>query len=191
MGLFTIVYLPLLPIIDQINLRMDLKKALLRDHSRAQAAKIADYVANKEALFKELVEVYLAGPYRITQRAAWPLSICVERHPRLIKPHLSRILGYLDTPGIPDAVKRNTIRLLQFVDIPGSYYGRVAKICFNYLGNRKEPVAVRVFSMTVLSHITRNEPELKRELGIIIEDHLPYATPGFVSRARKVLKEIK
>ena len=52
---------------------MDLKKAILKEHSRAQAAKIADYVGNNEARFKELVHVYLAGPYRITQRAAWPL----------------------------------------------------------------------------------------------------------------------
>jgi hypothetical protein len=60
---------------------MDLRKAILKGHTRDQATKIADYVGNNEALFKELVDVYLAGPYRITHRAAWPLSICVECYP--------------------------------------------------------------------------------------------------------------
>lgn len=169
---------------------MDLKKAILKDHSRAQATKIADYVGNNEALFKELVDIYLAGPYRITQRAVWPLSICIEHYPSLINPHLRRTLDFLDTPGIHNAVKRNTIRLLQFVKIPRGYYGRVIEKCFHYLLDKKEAVAVKVFSMTVLSQIARNEPDLKRELKLIIEDHLPFATPGFTSRAKKVLKEI-
>jgi hypothetical protein len=99
-------------------------------------------------------------------------------------------MDYLYTPGIHNAVKRNTMRLLQFAKIPKAYSGQVVEKCFHYLLDKKEAVAVKVFSMTVLSHIVRNEPELKHELRIIIEDYLPYATPGFISRARKVLKEI-
>jgi len=168
---------------------MDLKRAILQRHSKAKATEIADYVGNNGPRFKELVEVYLAGPYRITQRAAWPLSICVERYPDLINPHLKRILDYLGTPGIHDAVKRNIIRLLQFVKIPKQYHGWVADICFNYL-QQKEPVAIKVFSMTVLGYIIMNEPDLKRELRIIIQDQLPFASSAFISRAKKVLKEI-
>lgn len=169
---------------------MDLRREILKEHSRAKATKIADYVGNNEALFKELVEVYLTGPYRITQRAAWPLGICVEHYPDLIKPHFKRILDYLDTPGNHDAVKRNTIRLLQFVDIPKGYHGRIVELCFNSLQHKKEPVAIKVFSMTVLSRIIRHQPTLKSELRIILEDQLPYATPAFISRARKVLKAL-
>ena len=169
---------------------MDLQKVILKEHSRAQATKIADYVGDNTALFKELVEVYLNGPYKITQRAAWPLSLCVENYPKLIKPHLGRILAFLDKPGIHNAVKRNTLRLLQFVTIPKQYHGRVADICFNYLQDKKEPVAVKVFSMTVLSNIIINEPDLRRELRIILEDQLPYASPGYLSRARKILADM-
>lgn len=167
---------------------MDLQKALLKEHSKAQANQIADYVGDNEPIFKELVDVYLAGPYRITQRASWPLTICVERHPELIKPHLNKILKLLNTPSIHDAVKRNTMRLLQFVEIPKIYHGRVADLCFNYLGDKKEPVAVKAVSMTVLAQITEAVPELKRELKMIIEDQLPYSSPGFIARANKVLK---
>lgn len=184
------VYLLLAPIIDQINLRMDLQKALLKDHSKAQASQIADYVGHNRALFKQLVYIYLAGPYGITQRAAWPISICVERHPELAIPHLKTILKHLNKVGIHNAVKRNTMRLLQFVDIPKPYHGRVADICFRYLHDKKAAIAVKACSMTVLTHIVKQEPELGQELRIIIEDRLPYSSPGFAARARKVLKDL-
>ena len=110
---------------------MDLKKMLQKGHSKAHSNAIAYYIGNNANRFKALVEVYLNGPYRITQRAAWPLSICVERWPYLIAPHLKRILDYLHEPDIHDAVKRNTVRLLQFIDIPKSTMARSPKYASN------------------------------------------------------------
>lgn len=169
---------------------MDLTKALLKEHSKAQMTKIVDYVGQNKARFKVLVEVYLAGPYRVTQRAAWPLSYCVERHPSLVIPHLKRLLEFLNKPGIHDAVKRNTLRLLQYCELPKRLHGRVADLCFQYLQSKREPIAVKAFSLTVLQRIVEVQPELGTELKIIIEDQLPYASPAFRSRAMKVLKGI-
>jgi hypothetical protein len=167
---------------------MDFRDSLQKERSKAQTIKMADYVGLNRARFKKLVDVYLAGPYRITQRAAWPLSLCVERHPGLILPHLSQILMHVIKPGIHDAVKRNTVRMLQFIDIPSRYRGKVANLCFGYLQNRKEAIAIRVFSMTVLSKLSMIEPDLRRELELLIEDELPYASPAFRARARATLK---
>ncbi|SHH80223.1 hypothetical protein SAMN04488109_5518 [Chryseolinea serpens] len=169
---------------------MDLTKALLKEHSKAQMTKIVDYVGQNQARFKVLVEVYLAGPYRVTQRAAWPLSYCVERHPDLVKPHLKRLLDFLNKPGIHHAVKRNTLRLLQYIELPKRLQGRVADLCFQYLQGKGEPIAVKAFSLTVLQRILEEQPELGSELKIIIEDQLAYASPAFRSRAMKVLKVI-
>lgn len=170
---------------------MDLKKLLAKEHSKDVVIRIVKYVGTDKNRFFDLVSVYLQGPYRITQRAAWPLSYCVEAHPELVKPHLKLLLNFLEKPGIHNAVKRNTVRLLQFVAIPVRYHDRVLSLCFQYLQNKKEPVAVKVFAMTVLSRLVTEYPDLKNELRIIIEDQLPYATPAFCSRAQKILKEMK
>jgi hypothetical protein len=170
---------------------MDLRTALLKEHSRNQTLKIADYVGLSEPRFKELVDVYLAGPYRITQRSAWALSLCVERYPHLLKPHFKRILDHLKTPGVHNAAKRNTIRLLQFVEVPKVHFGRVADLCFGYLRDNKEAVAIRVFSMSVLNNLARREPDLLGELRITIEDRMHSSSPAFRSRASKILREIK
>jgi hypothetical protein len=170
---------------------MDLRKEILKEHSKRQTTKLVDYVGNNPTRFKALVNVFFAGPYRVTQRAAWPISICVEKHPRLVGPHLKKMLDYLKKPDIPDSVKRNTVRLLQHIEIPKRLHGRVADVCFGYLQNRKERVAVRVFSMSVLGEVAHHNPALKNELRLIIEDEQPYASAGFISRARKVLKKLK
>jgi hypothetical protein len=170
---------------------MDLQKEILREHSKAQALKIVRYVGTNPSRFAILVAVFLEGPYRVTQRAAWPLTICAEEHPPLIAPHLKKILAFVGKPGVHDAVKRNTMRLLQFVDIPRALQGAVADLCFLYLQNKTEAVAVRVFAMTVLGKIAKTNPELKHELMLLIEDGLPYGTAAFHSRAKKVMKELK
>lgn len=166
---------------------MDIRQQLLKGHSKLNIHKIVDFVGVDPIRFEQLISVFLSGPYRVTQRAAWPVSRCVERHPQLIKPHLGVVLKFLRKPDIHDAVKRNIIRLLQFVDIPEKYQGRVLDICFDFLQDKKEPVAIQVFSMTVIFNITGDKPEIRKELITIIEDILPYASAGFRSRANKLM----
>ncbi|HEY8936634.1 MAG TPA: hypothetical protein VIM65_15505 [Cyclobacteriaceae bacterium] len=169
---------------------MNLKVELLKGNSRAQVDRVVNYIGDNPKRFEQLIKIYLEGPYRITQRASWPMSYCVEAHPMLITPHLKTLLDYLKKPGIHDAVKRNTIRLLQFAPIPKRYYGRIADICFGYLENRKEAVAIKAFSMTVLARIIKDEPDLRKSLQLLIEDQMPYATAAFKVRARNVLKQM-
>ena len=170
---------------------IDLKKTLEKDVTKADCLKIVRYIGNDAGKFRELVSVFLAGPYRVTQRAAWPLSYCVREHPALVRPHLSKILTHLKKPGIHDAVKRNTMRLLQFIDVPVATQGRVADICLGYLLDTKEPIAIRVFSMTVLANIARTQLDIKNELIPIIEDEMPFASAAFRSRGQKILKQLK
>jgi len=167
---------------------MDIKRQILKEQSKANCKLISNYIGNDKKRFAELVKVYLAGPYRVTQRAAWPISNCVEAFPGLIQPHLNTILNFLKQPDTHVAVRRNTVRLLQFIHIPKKFQGRVVEICFNFLKDKKEAIAVKAFSLTVLDNLSKIEPELKNELRIIIEDQLPYATAAFRVRAKKILK---
>jgi hypothetical protein len=45
--------------------------------------------------------------------------------------------------------------------------------------------------MTVLANLAKKLPELKNELVPLIEDQMPFGSAGFISRGRKVLKELK
>jgi len=168
---------------------MDIKAELLAEHSKTQAQRITDYIGNSQKRFDELMRLFLEEEYRVTQRAAWVVQFAAEAHPKLLKKHLKKVVENLNNP-VNDAVKRNTLRILQFWDLPENLQGIAAEICFGFLDDPKEAVAIRVFSMTVLYNICVKEPELANELRLVIEDHLPHGTAGFKSRGKKTLKAL-
>lgn len=170
---------------------MNLVATLSKEHSAAMRRRVVKYIGNNPKRFADLVDVFLTGPYRITQRAAWPLSFCVEEHPGLARPHLGKLIRFMDQPGTHDAVRRNILRLMADVDIPPSLQGKAADSSLRFLADTSQPVAVRCFAMSVLGNIASYHPELSNEIIPIIEEQLPYATPGFRSRAKRVLHALK
>lgn len=170
---------------------MDLKAAILKEHSKAQALLIRDYIGNNQVLFDELMTHFFSNEYRITQRAAWIVNHCVEKYPFLINSHLERMVHNLARPKLHDAVKRNTVRILQSVDLPEELLGPLVDYCFKFLLDPKEAVAIRVFSMQILYNICKKEPELADELRIVIEEFMPHGTAGFRSRGKKILKGLQ
>jgi hypothetical protein len=169
---------------------MDLLKLLREEHSKKQTDRIANYIGDDQKRFAELINLFFKGEYRITQRAAWPMSYCVRRHPELILPYFKPLLDNLARKDIHIAVIRNTVRLLQDVDIPKRYHGRVMSTCFEFIQSPETPIAVKAFSLTILSHLAVDYPEIRGELKLIIEEQWEHATAAFRSRARKILKEI-
>lgn len=116
------------------------------------------------------------------------MSYCVSAHPGFIKKRMGELIQHLKKPGIHDAVKRNTIRILQEIDIPKKHHGEVMNICFQYLESPTEAVAVKAFSLTVLGNLAKLYPDILPEIKLLIEDQLPEQTAAFKSRAKQVLK---
>lgn len=169
---------------------MDIRKELTKGQSKACTDRIVNYIGKDQIRFNTLITIFLEGPYRITQRAAWPLSDCVRNQASLINRHYQSILKMLVKPGIHDAVKRNIMRLLQFVDIPRKHQGKVIEHCFRLM-DPKEAIAIRVFSMTVLANLTKEHPDLKKELRLVIEDQLPFGSAAYLSRSKKILRQLE
>ena len=166
---------------------MDIRQSLLAEHSKPQTMQIVEFIGADEKRFAELMKIFFAGEYRLTQRAAWPLNYCAEQHPELIQPYLPKLLNCLNRYDIHDAVKRNIVRLLQFIEIPKKSHAKVYSLCIDLLDDPNEPIAVRVFAMTVAARIAKSEPALLKELQLIVQQSLPHATAAFRSRARKIL----
>jgi hypothetical protein len=169
---------------------MDLLRSIEKEHSKTQCEKIIKYVGGDKERFAELMQVFLNGEYRVSQRAAWPLSICVEKNPELITPWFKQVLPLLKKPGVHIAVVRNVVRLLQHVQIPKRFHGQVMNDCFEFIADNDTPPAIKAFSLTILENLSVSYPDIKPELKLIIEERWPYETAAFHSRARKVLKKL-
>ena len=170
---------------------MNLLALLEAEHSKKQCDRIVNYIGDDKVRFAELVKLFLKGEYRITQRAAWPLSYCVRYHPELISPYFKPLLDNLEKPGKHVAVVRNTMRLLQDVEIPKKFHGRVMNTCFDFIQSPETPIAVKAFSLTVLQHLSAEYPDILPELKLIIDEQWEQAPPAFRSRAKRVLKKLK
>lgn len=170
---------------------MDLREEVLKEHSKKQVLKIAAWIGTDKDRFRQFLFLFLNDEYRVVQRISWVLSIVAEEHPELVEKNIGKIIKRLDSENIHTAVKRNIIRVLQFLNIPVKYRAIVFDHCINYITDPKETIAVRCFSMTVAAGIVKQYPELKSELVQTINLLMKDSTPGLKSRARKVLKELE
>jgi hypothetical protein len=167
---------------------MDLEKQILKEHTKAQCNKIVNWVGNDKKKFNELFDLFLHGEYRVTQRAAWPVSYCVIAHPHFMEHKYEELLANLKKPNLHDSIKRNTVRLLQSVAIPEKHAGVIMEICFKYLESPGEAVAIKAFSLTVLQRLAKKYPEIVPEIKLIIEEQLPHQSAAFKSRVKKFMK---
>ena len=169
---------------------MNLEAEILREHSKDQCLRIASWIGADKKRFKQLMDLFLRGEYRTTQRAAWIIKHCADVHRELIAPYLDAMVNRMLEPGVHDAVKRNVVRILQDLRIPRRQAGKIATICFDMLASLDEPIAVKVFSMTVLANIAQEEPDLKNEIRILVEQQMINGSAGFRSRGAKVLRQL-
>jgi len=167
---------------------MNLKEEILKEHSKKQCNKIVEWVGTEKKKIDELFHLFLHGEYRITQRAAWPLSYCAIAHPQLMKDNFEKLIDNLKRPKLHDSIKRNSIRLLQSMDIPEELEGDVMGICFKYLESPDEAVAIKAFSLSVLSNLAKKYPEIIPEIKLLINKQLPYQSAAFKSRAKLFMK---
>lgn len=171
---------------------MNIQSALLKEHSRKQAIKISKFISNDPKKFKILAQLFLGDNYRLAQRAAYSVNFCGANYPELIIPYIPKMLNILESNNVHDAVKRNTLRLFQFIQIPKKYHGKVVATSFNLLQDNNQPIAIRVFAMTVIANLCRFYPELANELMPIIEIEMSQnPKPAFISRAKKALRTIE
>ncbi len=166
---------------------MDLRAAILKEHSRKQTDKIVKWIGKSEERFAELIELFFNAEYRIVQRASWAVNYVAENNPPMIQPYLGRLIKNYSKTDIHPAVKRNTIRLLQFIDIPKKFHGPVMNICFNAIESNTEAVAVKAFALSVLEKLSKQYPEILPEIRLIINARWEHETAAFRSRAKRIL----
>jgi len=167
---------------------MNLKETILKEHSKEQCNKIVQWVGNNEERFNELFHLFITGEYRVAQRAAWPLSNSAIAHPEFMKGNFGKLLSNLKKANLHDSIKRNTVRLLDAIEIPVKYEGRIMEICFTYLESPGEAVAVKAFSIGILGKLAKKYPEIIPEIKLMIEEQLPHQSAAFKSRSKAFMK---
>jgi hypothetical protein len=169
---------------------MDIKEQLLVEISRINSDYIAAYINRDPKLFKELMDLVFESKHPIPMRASWVASIISDAYPDLLLPYVPKIISQLknfDHTG----VRRNFLRYLATIDIPESIAGGLFDDCYNWLLSRDAPPAVKVHSMQIIYNISRNEPDLLKELSLILDELKHHESAAIRSRSNEIRKKIR
>ena len=168
---------------------MNLEESLRREHSKSQCINIVAWIGNDRKKFAELMNLFFRGEYRLSQRAAWPMSEVVLRYPNLIQPYLKKLIQLLNDATQHSAVVRNIVRLLQAVEVPKPLHGQLMTACFQFIESNETPVAIKAYALTVLDNLSKLYPEIIPEIQLIVKERLPHETAAFRMRAKPFLRE--
>lgn len=166
---------------------MNLRQAILEEHSKTQTNKILAWVGSSQERFDQLMNLFLNDEYRVVQRAGWPLSYCAIKHPSFVQKYFRAFFRLLKDETAHPAVRRNILRLLPSVKIPVKYHGEAIDQCVRFLTTPGEKAAAKAFSLHVLKNLAATYPDIIGEVSAIIHDQWDREAPSFRSRAKKFL----
>jgi len=169
---------------------MIIRDEILREHSCENALKIATWACSSKKNFKELMKCYLDKEYRLSQRAAWSVSWAARKKPEMIQPYIKELVAQLQRKDVHNAVIRNSVRILEDLEIPEEFHGEVMNTCFGFIENPSTPIAIKSFSLSVLFNLSKHYPEIVNELRLIIEERWETETAAFRARGKKILKAL-
>ena len=169
---------------------MSFKQRLENEYCKATIHTIVNEICEQPKKMNELMQTFVDGPLRITQRAAWPLGFIAQRQPVLLSNYYDILIEELHKEDNHDAITRNILRALQYTKIPKKYQGKILNRCFEFLHDSNQPIAIHAFSMTVAFNLSKEYTDIIPELKSTIEMMLPNGSSGIKSRGNKILKQI-
>lgn len=150
----------------------------VKDHICAEIAK-------SPALTRALIELVIHPGKPFKMGPSWVLSYAGVAQPEVFYERLPDILASLDAH-THSSVYRCIARIFMRTDIPVSSAGLAIQCIVQWLLDPAQSAAVKAFCIHASARLIKNYPELAPEIRGIVEDLLPYATPGMQNAAEKL-----
>lgn len=166
------------------------KEFLEMTSSRLNADILADKIEGDTDLFGVVWYIMLNDTHRVAMRAAWALSIFVEKHPYFIEPWIPQMVNTLaDLKS--DSVRRSLLKIFTLVPLPKEQSGLLFDICFNIVESPSSGIAHKAYAISILYNISEMEPGLKPELIALFESQLDGESAGVLARCSIFIKKLR
>ena len=169
---------------------MNVRELLQEIPSRFEKEIYVKQIASSEKKFREVLKHCLADKDPISWRASWVLDGASEELPAIATPYISRIVNALPKIRSTGTI-RSLLRLLSRYEIDEKDQGVLIDLCFSYMVSELYPVAVKVHAMQIIYNHVLLYPELKAELKTVILDQIDNNSVGFLSRGRRIIKQME
>jgi hypothetical protein len=172
---------------------LDNKEAYYKLLSGPLSRKAIDIVINaagdNEEIISYISKLVINGPEPIPMRASWALEGIDLKFPHRVNPFIKSLIKSIRTCK-HSGTRRNILKLLTRKTIPEDQQGHLINYCFEWLVDKAEPVAVKVYAMQIIMNHSKEYPELKQELKEILEEQYELSSPGFKSKANHIFRSI-
>ncbi len=165
-------------------------EAILSTFPGKDAAKlIAKEIAREPKHMPKLWE-FATGEHERAWRATWLMDKVYDEAPELIRPYIPKMIKLI--PSLKcESKQRQFLKLIAAEPLPKNVSGEFINCCFDLLISNSTAVAVRVYAMQILFNFSQQEPDIKNELALVIEEFMSDGTAGFKSRGKRILKKLK
>lgn len=167
------------------DFKSHLETLILSEHSRVCTEEAAAMVGGDADRFAIAWDIFCNGAPPLPQRIAWVLDLVTEAHPSLAARYVGSIAARLPYMHHP-AEARAATKILARSPLPQESLGDLLILLFEWLEDPQVPIAIRCNAMQVLYNITEKEPDLKRELLLVIQGQMAEGGPGVLSRGKRL-----
>lgn len=147
----------------------DIRAELAADIREFKAPALAKDIL-KHDKESDLISLALEKDKLVSSRAMWVLGHCDDMEHERIVPFHDQLIRNLKHKDLHNGVIRNTLRLFQKYPVPQKQESFMLDLCYSYLKNPSEAIAVRAFSITVAYNISKPYPELLQELLMVLNE---------------------
>lgn len=168
---------------------MDFEAILSTFPGKEAAVLIAKEIANEPKLMPKLWG-FATGSHERSWRATWLMDKVYDEAPELIRPYIPQMIQLI--PNLEcQSKQRQFLKLISAEPLPKKISGHFINSCFDLLISNATPVAVRVYAMQILFNFSQQEPDIKNELALVIEEFMTDGSAGFKCRGKKILKKLQ
>ena len=163
---------------------------LLQEYSARCRDEVAALIGEDRDRYAIAFELLCSGIPPIPHRIAWVLEALNSIHPFHAEHYVPQLFAQI--PMMQHQMElRAATRILAETPIQKPMIPAMWDMMLQFLLDSGTLPALKVNSMQLLYAITREEPELKYELRLVVQDQLQFAGPYLRSNASKMLKKLE
>lgn len=144
---------------------------------RIEKDKLVSLLKSDPNYYTDAIKISLTNEQPAAWRAMWIVQNATQKLDTKALPYLDKIINNI--PNNVDGLQRETLKLLDKLELNDEQEGKVFDICMTLWENLSKSPAVRFMAYKFIKKTTQKYPDLKSEIEFILEDrYLEGLSPG-------------
>lgn len=170
------------------NIISQLSASLKEDNTESNRRNWAAYILENKIPIIDLVEIVLHDR-PASLRFIWMIGSLCDLNPKTVEPAVPYFYSQLNKVNFPN-FDRSLAKMFSLCGIPKANEAEVVDLLFKWILDPTITVSTKNYSLDALLKFSKNYPELKNELRLVIEDQLSKNSISFEKHSKRILEKL-